>query len=227
MFSKKRQLILLTFALVSASSCGDSNNNDSAQVRFVHGATGTQAVDIFVNNDLVLEDVGFRDSSGYLEVDEGAANIKVNVAESTTSLVDTTVSIAKDENYTVVASGVVGSVEPIVLVDDVQPEDDSVQLRVVHSAASAPAVDVYVTAPDQDITSVTPLLTGVAFRASSDYLTVLPGSYQVRITPTGTKTVVIDTGAVSLDAGENYTAFALDGKDESTSFSSLLLKDTN
>ena len=44
------------------------------------------------------------------------------------------------------------------------------------------------------------MLTNVPFKGVSDYLSVAAGSYEVFITPTGSKTIAIDSGALTLTA---------------------------
>ena len=54
------------------------------------------------------------------------------------------------------------------------------------------------------------MLTNVPFGAAAPYLAVPAGDYQVRVTPAGTKTVVIDSGALTLARGQVRTAIAVD-----------------
>ena len=100
-------------------------------------------------------------------------------------------------------------------------------MRAVHGAPSAPAVDIYVTAPGADLEAATPALTGVPFGAASDYLTAPAGDYQVRVTPAGSKTVVIDSGTLTLAAGQVRTAIAVDSPGGGAPFELLLLPDVN
>ncbi len=75
------------------------------------------------------------------------------------------------------------TIEPILLVDDnTPPTSGNVKVRIVHGAPSAPAVDVYVTAPGADLDTSTPTLTNVSFGVASGYLSVPAGSYQIRVT---------------------------------------------
>lgn len=127
--------------------------------------------------------------------------------------------------YTVIASGLVADIAPIVLEDDAStPAPGTVRIRAVHGA---PAVDVYVTAPDADLASATPVLTNVAFGDASDYIDAPAGEYQVRVTPAGTRTVVIDSGALTLTGGQVRTAIAVDAVGGGAPFDLLLLADLN
>jgi len=70
-------------------------------------------------------------------------------------------------------------------------------------------------------------VSNLAFATASSYLTVPAGSYQVLITPTGTKDIAIDTGSISLADGQIRTGVALDAPGCGAPFSALLLKDLN
>jgi hypothetical protein len=96
-------------------------------------------------------------------------------------------------------------------------------VRVFHGAPSAPAVDVYVTAPGANINAAEPVLSNVPFGAISDYLTVPAGSYDVKVTVAGTKTVAIRADSLQLDSGLVGMVAALDAKGGGAPFSLAVL----
>jgi hypothetical protein len=77
---------------------------------------------------------------------------------------------------------------------------DNAMVRVVHASPDAPNVDVWVDG--------TKVLTNVPFTAVSDYLSVPAGDHNVKVTPTGTTTAVIDAN-LTLTAGTAYTVAAI------------------
>ena len=185
-------------------------------------------MDVLLDDDEVLSDVPYLADSDYLAASAGDHNLKVNAAGTATTVIDADVTLADGTDYTVIASGLVSEITPIVLEDDNStPEAGNVKVRAIHGAPSAPAVDIYVTAPGADIEAVVPVLTGVAFGDVADYLEVPEGDYQVRVTPAGTKTVAIDSGALTLESGEVRTAIAVDAPGGGAPFDILLLADLN
>ncbi len=176
----------------------------------------------------VLDSVVYLDASGYLAVPSGTRNVKVNPHNSATSVINADVALAEDVYYTIIATNTVAAIEPLVLIDDLTaPAAGNIKLRLVHGAPSVDLVDIYITAPGADINGLTPNLSDVDFKQNSGYLEVAAGNYQVRITPAGTKTVAIDTGALTLAAGQIRTAIDVETAGGGAPLSALLLADGN
>jgi hypothetical protein len=230
---KLRLLTLGLAATVFAAGCSDDDNGGTgpttqAGVRVVHASPDAPNVDVLVDDAQVLSAVPYLGSSSYLEVPSGTRNVKVNAAGTSTTVINADLPLTAGTDYTVIAGGLVSSIEPLVLTDDrTAPPAGNVKVRAVHGAPSAPAVDIYVTAPGADLQAATPALSNVPFGAASDYLTVPAGDYQVRVTPAGSKTVVIDSGLLTLAAGQVRTAIAVDNPGGGAPFDFLFLDDMN
>jgi hypothetical protein len=229
---KLKLLTLLLAATALTAACDDDDDNTGpegeARIRVVHASPDAPEVDVLLDDTEVLSDVPYLVASGYLETSAGDHNLKVNAAGTTTTVIDADATLADGTDYTVIASGLVAEIEPIILVDDNSaPEAGNVRVRAIHGAPSAPAVDVYVTAPDADLDAATPVLTNVAFGDVAPYLEVPAGDYQVRVTPAGTKIVVIDSGALTLASGQVRTAIAVDAPGGGAPFDLLVLADLN
>lgn len=197
-----------------------------AFVRVVHASPDAPNVDVLVDGAVVLSNVPFRGVRGYLEVNGGGRRVQVNPVNTTTSAITEVLTLDKTRAYTVLAVDRVSQLAPLVLVDDRSaPAAGQIKVRLVHAAPSAGLVDIYVTAPDASLASATPRLAGVAFKADSGYLDLPAGTYRVRITPAGTKTVVIDSGAQPLPAGTVLTAVAVDPLRNTSAYDALLLND--
>src|SRR4030095_15454600 len=78
------------------------------------------------------------------------------------------------------------------------PTNGNIQLSVINAAINQAAIDIYVTAPGVDITTVSPNFGSVGFNGTSLNLAFPPATYQVRITTLGTKTVIYDSGGTVL-----------------------------
>jgi hypothetical protein len=229
---KLKLLSLLLAATTLTSACGDDDDNTGpegeARVRVVHASPDAPDVDVLLDDTEVLADVPYLSASNYLDVPSGEHNVKVNAAGTATTVIDADVDLTEGADYTVIASGLAAAIEPIVLEDEnAAPGAGNVKVRAIHGAPSAPAVDIYVTVPGADLTGETPVLTGIEFGEVADYIEAPAGDYQVRVTPAGTKTVVIDSGALTLESGQVRTAVAVDAAGGGGPFGLLVLEDLN
>jgi hypothetical protein len=112
---------------------------------------------------------------------------------------------------TIIATDFLAQIEPLVLPNENSPPSGNVlKINVVHSAPSAPPVDVYVTAPGADINAATPTLSDVAFTEFSPFLEIPEDDYRIRLTEAGFKTPIYDSGTVPLDAESILTVVAVD-----------------
>ena len=228
---KLKLLTLLLAATALTAACSDDDNTGpegEARVRVVHASPDAPSVDVLLDDAEVLSDVPYLASSAYLATSAGDHNLKVNAAGTASTAIDADVTLADGTDYTVIASDLVAAITPIVLADDnTAPAAGNARVRAIHGAPSAPAVDIYVTAPGVDLGAATPVLTGVAFGDVADYLEVPAGEYQVRVAPAGTKTVAIDSGALTLESGQVRTAIAVDAPGGGAPFDLLVLADSN
>jgi hypothetical protein len=230
---KLKLLTLLLAASALTAACSDDDGNGTgptgqARVRVVHASPDAPTVDVLVDDAVALSNVSYLAASNYLELADGGHNVKVNAAGTSTTVIDADVDLADGTDYTVIASGLLDAITPIVLTDDNStPPTGTARVRAIHGAPSAPAVDVYVTAPDADLETASPVLSNVAFGDVADYLEVPAGDYQVRVTPAGSKTVVIDSGALTLASGQVRTAIAVDAAGGGAPFDLLVLQDVN
>lgn len=216
---------LVSLASIGLAACGD-NNNDEARVRVFHASPDAPNVDVLVDQGRVLEDVPYTGVSDFLPVPAGTRHIAVNVTGTDTTAIDARLDLEQNVDYLIVAAGKVAAIGPIVTtVDRSAPPEGSVRVRVLHSAASAPEVDVYVTAPGEGIDAAQPVLSSVPFKAISDYLTIPGGSYDVRVTLAGTKTVAIEALDLAISAGTVATVAALDAKGGGAPFSLQVLSE--
>src|SRR5678815_794931 len=185
---KNPTLALTLLATLAVSAC---NNDDdvtapatTAELRVVHASPDAPNVDVLVDNTAALTNVAYKAASTYLQVPSGSRNLKVRATGTTTVVIDQTATLNQGSAYTVIATGRVASIAPLVLTDDqTSPAAGNVRLRLVHASPAAGNVDIYVNAPTADITTATPTLANVAFRVASNYLEVPAGTYRVRITP--------------------------------------------
>lgn len=204
----------------------------ASKVRVIHASSDAPAVDILVDGGVAFEGLRFKDYTNYTEVPAGSHTISINAAGTTTTVFTAVVNLADNIAYSFYAVGKLrtgdgGSTLNLLGTGDdpVAPEAGFTKVRVVHAASTAPAVDVYVSAPFAKLPD-SPVLSNVPYTLAGPYLTVPAGNYQARVTVAGTKTVAINSGRVTLPGGTVRTIVALDPS-ETGSFELLALEDVN
>ena len=233
MLIRKTALALALLATATVAACDDDDDDvtgpgTTASVRVVHASPDAPNVDVLVDNTAALTNVAYKVASNYLAVPSGSRNLKVRATGTSTVVIDQTATLNQGAFYTVLATGRVASIAPVVLTDDqTSPASGNIRLRLVHASPTAGNVDIYVTTPTADLATAAATLSNVAFRASSSYLEVPAGTYRVRITPAGTKTVAIDVNNVALTAGQVRTAVAVDAVGGGAPLGAILLADKN
>ena len=217
-------LLILTASLAAQPTSG--------RVRVVHASPDAPAVDVLVDGVMILESLPFREYSEYLALPAGTHEIRVNVTGTGTTVLQAAPNVEAGKDYTAIAVGFAGGRSPgldlLLLEDDnVLPADGSVKLRVVHGAASAPAVDVYVTTPFESLTNKSALLSSVPFKLASGYASVPVSLYQARVAVAGTKTIAIDSHRLVTWNRMIRTVIAVDAKGGGGPFDFIILPDAN
>lgn len=179
-----------------------------AHVRVLHGSPDAPSVDVYVNDTKVdaLSGLEFGDLSAYVAVPGGTYAIKVcATADATVCPIDVAaLDIADDTKYTIAATNALATIEAQVLVDDPSPVAGKAQARVVHFSADTPAVDVLT----QDGSAK--VVENLAYPDATDYLTLDPGSYDLKVCANADNTVCpLDPGALDLASGTSYSVFAI------------------
>jgi len=173
----------------------------TAQLRVMHASPDAPAVDVLVNDGKTLSNVSFPADSGYLSLLAGNYNLKVNAANTTTTVINADATLARGKSYSIFAVGLLAGIEPLVLEDDRISVADKARIRVIHASPDAPNVDV--------LANDAKVLSNVPFKAASTYLEVPAGNYVFKLNVAGTATTALTSPSIALEAGKVYTAVAI------------------
>jgi len=233
---------LKTFAaasLVVATACGTKEapgplepTDATGRVRFVNVITDTTRGRV----NAILEGVPFGVNLTYGQSTPATlpapstANYSAILVGSRTMVLkrtaDTTVTVASvnfsvdaGTDYTVYATGgASASAVTSLVIADANPDIPSTgtRLRVVNLSPTSVPVDVFVTAPNADLSTATPTFANLTYRAASSYATPAPGTYQVRAVPAGTAAaaraaaVSVSLASLALPGGAGRTVVIAD-----------------
>ncbi|MGB8856674.1 MAG: DUF4397 domain-containing protein [Burkholderiales bacterium] len=219
-----KRIVLLASILFAGilAACGSSTKLEpKANLRVMQASPDAGLIDVLLDDKTILSSFPFKDAIGFNQVNAGTRNVKFNTTAITsgtttipsTQLLSVTQDLVADRYYTVIAANNLAAIEPLIIDEDnSSPPDGKLRLRVVHAAPAAPAVDIYVASPSDDITlaSFPPAVSNATFKTVSPSLDIAPGDYLIRVTNAGSKTVIFDSGKVTLSAGANLTLVAVE-----------------
>ncbi len=186
------------------------------RLRALHASPDAPPVNIIINGNAALTNVDYREGSGFLDANEQTrVEVAAIVPGGDVVVIDETLQLEFSTEYTLIAAGNVAAPVAALLIEN--PADEpivagSVRAQVVHAAPSAPAVDVYVTAPDADLAASSPVNeVPLAFQNATERVTVPAGEYRIRVTAAGdARTVVFDSGTVALPADADLMLVAVE-----------------
>jgi len=206
-------------SMLMLAACDSDNDNvqvppaATLKVQVLHGSPDAPAVNVLVDGGTVLSDVDFKTGSQELALAEGTYSVQVDGIlpggnQAVIGPVD--LDLAADTIYTIAAVNDVASIEPVIISQpDIAVGAGAARLFVLHGAAAAPQVDVYVTVPDAALAGSAPVGT-FSFKETIGPAEVAAGDYRIRVTAAGDPdAVVFDSGTITLNDGNDLTIAAL------------------
>jgi len=194
--------ILLTAAALF-SSCSKDEDISQANVLVIHASPNAPGVDLLVDD--VKQNTSaltYPQNTGYLKINSGARNFKVNVTGTTTTVINANVTLEQDKSYSVFAIDSVSKISAIVVADDLStPAPGKAHVRFIHLSPNSPAVDIAV-----DGGAV--VFPNTSFKVGTAFTPLNAGTYDLEVRVAGTQTVALDLDPINLEAGKIYTVFA-------------------
>jgi hypothetical protein len=210
MFLRKMLFTMLTFvAVLSLAACSDDENTTAptptpkANVLVVHASPDAPGVDLLVDNAVAGTNLTFPNNTGYLQVNAGTRNVKVNVTGTSTTVIQANLNLMENKSYSVFAVNQVSAIEPLVFEDNLtSPASGKAHVRFIHLSPNAPAVNI-------TLTDGTIVFGNVSFKGSVDFTPLNAATYNLQVRDAATnQTVVLELPNITLQAGKIYTVFA-------------------
>ncbi|MCW8803258.1 MAG: DUF4397 domain-containing protein [Ignavibacteriaceae bacterium] len=179
-----------------------TNLPSNSLVKVVHASPDAPGVDLLVDNTVAGTNLTFPNNTGYLTVNSGTRNIKVNVTGTMSTVIEANVDFMQNKNYSVFAVNSVSNIEPLLIEDDLTaPAQGKAHVRFIHLSPDAPAVDI-------TLTDGTVVFGNKSFKEFTAFTPLDAGSYDLQVRVAGTTTVALDLPGITLEAGKIYTVFA-------------------
>ncbi len=191
---------------------------DNARVRVGHCCPDAPAVDVHVDGDPAFTDIAYKDATDYVEIESGRRHVEVVPTDGSDPVIDESFSFEEGTEHTALATGLLSEAELTVLTDEPgEIPSDQAELRCVHVAPDAPAVDIRAA----DGATIARNLT---FRSASDYEQLDAGAYTIEVVPSDGGDAVLELDDVSLSDQTAYSALAV-GQMADDSLDAIVLED--
>lgn len=179
--------------------------NPKSYIRLLHASPDAPAVDVYLNDELVVENLSYRDFTPYWPVDPGSYTALVYPAGTTmNSVFSGQLTIPEEPTIlTIAAINPVSSLDLYPIEDPVESlPSGQVGVRFVHLSPNAPNVDLV-------LPNGTPLFEDVEYKEVTNYLNLQPGEYAVNVVPTGSNQPVLYVPNIQLRPDRFYSIYAV------------------
>ncbi len=184
------------------------DEEDEAALRAAHLSPDAPNVDVYLEGEIELEDVPFREVSDYLELEPGDYDLLVTAAgDEDTVVFDETVTVDAND-YTAAAIGELEETnEPITVElfeDDLSDPESEARVRLIHASPDAPEVDITIDDGEEV------LFESVAF-GEAEAVEVEPDEYTLEVRPATDENDgdIVGEFEISPEEGAVYSAFAV------------------
>lgn len=195
----------LSAALALTAAAGIAH----ASVRVIHASPDAPNVDVYVNTtpgagNADIQTLAFTAGTNYVPLPSADYRFRVTPTGAAGPVViDATLPINSSQFVTVVATGFLSGIQPLVLNDDNTVTPGKAKIRFVHAAPDVPSVDIFAAG------GTLPLFGNVSFRGNGGYLEVDPGVFNLEVRLNATGDLALPVPGVNLAANTVYTVFAM------------------
>jgi len=184
---------------------GGTPSNPTAMVRVVHASYDAPGVDIAVDGNVAIPNLGYGIASIYYDIEAGTRNIKVTPKGQTSPVViEADLNLEANKSYTVFAVDELSSIAPVVAEDNRAPVSNKAKVRFLHASPDAPAVDIRLNDGSGPV-----VFGDNSFRDLTSYTEVDPGDYSFVVTGAGSTTEVVAFSPINVSSGRSYTVVAI------------------
>lgn len=214
----RRTTLLASAAVLLAAACDPTGNvqtsSATAKYRFVNAVADATGLVVRKNGVVIVSGVTFGAVSTSTSIDPDSAILVVSRNSDDQLLGSDTLVGTEGRKYTMFGLGTVSNFKSLIAQDDtVFAPAGKFKVRFVHGVKdqSGFGLDLYVTDPATDISSVTPQVASLQYGAISTYFQNDTSARRLRVTPAGTTTILLDTTfAVTFPDSQVVTVVASD-----------------
>lgn len=172
-------------------------------IRVFHASPNAPAVDVYLNNKLVVSKLPYRGFSPYLRVPAGRYSVKVYpTGKKDTAVLDTNVDIPSKSIITAAAIGILPDISLLPILEPVfNRTPGRAYVRFAHLSPNSPNVTVS--------SGGKPVFTNVPYKNVTNYIEVKPGTFTFDVSITDSGSRVLHVPNIRLLPNRIYTIYAV------------------
>lgn len=176
----------------------------NSYVRILNASPNSPPIDIYLDNNLIVQNLAYKEFSRYLLFPAGNHNIKVYPSgQRVNPIIDSPISLPPGFAFNIAAIGSFPNITLYAIPEPTSPQNfGRACVRFINLSPNSPALDIRV----QDGTKI---FSNVKYEDYTTYACLLPGSYTFRIIPAGTNNVVFTIPNVQLMANKYYAIYTV------------------
>lgn len=194
-------------------------SQEAAKVRFLHTSPDAPNVDIYVNGQIALKNLPFKQVSNYVSLKAGKYHIDIYPAGNMIdSVLNKKITVEAGKSYTLAT---IDSVKKLrLLVYENQPEvpANEAKMRFIHLAPITQAVDIAV--KERDV-----VFPNVQYKQSTEYLGLTPMTVDLELREAGSKNILLPLPKAQFRANETYTIVFIGLSEGSPELQAIVLTD--
>lgn len=207
-----KRILFVLISLITLVSGGCKNEKVRllplhGHLRVTHAASDAPLITVKVNDRIkqALSRLDYRDASQLVWFNPGnySLTLQNTLLDQTTVLLDPIdFAVQFDRNYELVIMNNTDDLEYVILEHEAHNEIPESMLSFLHAANASSDLDIYVTAPDDDIDAAKPLAS-LSYGDDFDPAALSAGEHRIRITERGESLVLYDSGTLDFQKGSH------------------------
>ena len=207
----------------TAPAAKEAEQRGQALVRVINATPGTNAIDVFADDQKVFQSVSFKSVTPYKELSDSRHTFRVRQAgkDSDQPIAENSEGLSGGRHYTIlVMPGTNNKTTISVLNDNITgTSPDKAEVRVIHAAPDAGEVDVV------DKSGNKKLFSGVNFERETNYMAVDPTKTTLEVRPEGQDKSVLTVPNANFEKGKYYTIVVTGNEKGTPKLQAVLIED--
>jgi hypothetical protein len=199
---------LALFTIVAVAACSGGESTDIGTNTAIRVINASQSVlNVTVDGQTAVSALQVAQYSSSVPLTAGSHQLQFRTSSGVTTTLSVDLKAGAPVTAFAYAPTTTSLAAAVMDTGSVVPAGKS-KLRVSHLASTAGAIEIWRTQPDYQIPIH--IMTPFNYLATSPYLQSDAGNWEVFITPAGSSTKLLTTGAINIPSGERRTVVLLD-----------------